>query len=273
MVISPSVYLPQSSLVLPLKTTTLPLEKAEQDVRTRPMFATGRPMGDNRSAEQIIEDNPILKNLGHQRDINRHLAYARLGDWTANNPDPIARANAAFNAAWVLNYIDTSLSASGEDRAQASGNGDLEGITSSGDARHGTPAGMWKNFTEQGYSVLRADHRLDSTSDTHVRPDGSNKDNLQWGAGEVGRGLWFIPMLSNVLVGIEKSESDFGSVIAGAKAGMDKTMNDGLGQALTGVVSGDLGAVVQGVTDMFRKSEATPEAVKAALDASRNFSD
>lgn len=172
----------------------------------------------------------------------------------------------------MLNYIDTSLSASGEDRAQASGNGDLEGITRSRDARHGTPAGMWKTFTEQGYSVLRADHRLDSTSDTHVRSDGSNKDNLQWVAGVAGRWLWPMPLVSNMLFGIERSDPDLGSIIAGAKAGMDKTMNDGLGQALTGVVSGDFGAVVQGATDMLRKNEATPETVKAVLDASRNFS-
>lgn len=267
--ISPSFHLPQSLQASP---NTLQLKNAEQDVGSKPDFATGRPEGDHRSAERIIEDNPILKRLGHQKDINRHLAYARLGDWTAQNPNADARADAAFNAARVLNYIDSSFSATGEHRQHASGNGDLEGITSSGDARHGTPAGMWKDFTEQGYGVLRADHRLDATRDAHVRADGSNKDNLQWAAGQAGKELWFVPALSNMLFGVEKSASSFDSVVAGAMAGLDKTMSDGLGQALTGAVTGDFGAVLQGSADMFRKNEATPEAVKAALDACRDFS-
>uniref|UniRef100_UPI001C0FC10F hypothetical protein n=1 Tax=Vibrio cholerae TaxID=666 RepID=UPI001C0FC10F len=67
--------------------------------------------------------------------INRPLAYKLLGDWTSNNKDPEARADAAFNAARVLNYIDTSLSADGEHRGKAHGIGVFEGITRSGDAR------------------------------------------------------------------------------------------------------------------------------------------
>lgn len=137
-----------------------------------------RPPGDRRSAEQIIDDNPILKNLGFQKDINRKLAYERLGDWTNNNPDPEARADAAYNAARVLNWIDTSLTASGKSRENQADNGDLEGITRSGDARRGTPAGMWKDFTEQGYSALRSDHRLDRNNDRHVSSKGGNYDNV-----------------------------------------------------------------------------------------------
>ncbi|OPB33651.1 hypothetical protein [Pseudomonas fluorescens] len=186
------------------------IEKPEQDVSRKPEFATGRPSGDNRIAEQIINDNPILKNLGHQKDINRPLAYKLLGDWTSNNKAPEARADAAFNAARVLNYIDTSLSADGEHRGKAHGNGDLEGITRSGDARRGTPAGMWKDFTEQGYYALRDDHRLDSTSDTHVKADGTNKDNLQWAASAAGKRTWFIPGLSNILLGIGNADQGGG---------------------------------------------------------------
>ncbi|MCF5723053.1 hypothetical protein [Pseudomonas syringae] len=254
------------------ETSATRFENAERDVRSKPDSATGRPAGDHRSADRIIDDNPILKRLGHQKDINRELAYQRLGDWTASNPNPDARADAAFNAARVLNYIDASMSATGEDRQQASGNGDLEGITSSGDARHGTPAGMWKDFTEQGYSALRADHRLDTTSDSHVTPHGTNKDNLQWAAGEAGKKLWFIPGLSNVLLEIEKSEAGLAPAIAGAKAGFDKTMNDGLSQAISGVVTGDLRAVLRGGADVVRKNEATPASVKALLDVASDFS-
>ncbi len=265
---SAAIHLPQSiQLPSALAQETNPprVENAEQDVRSKPGFATGRPPGDHRSADRIIDDNPILKRLGHQKDINRHLAYERLGDWTTNNPDSDARADAAFNAARVLNYIDASLSASGEDRKEASCNGDLEGITSSGDARHGTPAGMWKDFTEQGYGALRADHRLDTTSDSHVRSDGSNKDNLQWAAGETGRKLWFAPGLSNVLLAIGNSASGLGPALAGAKAGIDKTMSDGLSESINGIVTGDLRAVLRGGVNQLRKNDATPEFVKTLL--------
>ena len=266
--ISASTHTPQSLQsppALPPETSPPRVENAEQHVGSTPSFATGRPGRDHRSAERIIDDNPILKRLGHQKDINRELAYKRLGDWTASNPDPDARADAAFNAARVLNYIDASLSATGEDRQQASGNGDLEGITSSGDARHGTPAGMWKDFTEQGYGALRADHRLDTTSDSHVRSDGSNKDDLQWAAGEAGSKLWFAPGLSNVLLGIGNSASGLGPAIAGAKAGIDKTMDDGLSQVINGIVTGDLRGALRGGLDLVRKNEATPVSVKALL--------
>lgn len=152
--------------------------RGEKDLHFVPQENVRRPDGDRRSAEQIIEANPILKNLGYQKDINRGLAYERLGDWTENNPDPQARADAAYNAARVLNWIDTSLTARGVSRDHQAGNGDLEGITRDGDARRGTPAGMWKDFTEQGYKALRSDHRLDHNTDWHVSSRGGNYDNV-----------------------------------------------------------------------------------------------
>lgn len=241
------------------------IEKPERDVRLKPDFATGRPPTDKRTAEQIINDNPILKNLGHQKDINREQAYARLGDWTSRNQDPDARADAAFNAARVLNYIDTSLSASGEHRGTAQGNGDLEGITHSGDARRGTPAGMWKDFTEQGYTALRDDHRLDATKDSHVKRDGTNKDNLPWFAGEAGKKLWFIPGVSNALQGAANADSGFDATVSGALAGVQKTREDGFDKALAGAATGDIKAVAKGYVDTLVKNEATPASVKEAL--------
>ena len=242
------------------------IEKPEQDVSRKPEIATGRPPGDNRTAEQIINDNPILKKLGHQKDINRSLAYKLLGDWTSNNKDPDARADAAFNAARVLNYIDSSLSADGEHRGKAHGNGDLEGITRSGDARHGTPAGMWKDFTEQGYLALREHHRLDSTSDTHVRKDGTNKDNVQWAAGEAGKRTRFIPGLSNILLGIGDSEPGVIGAIKGAKAGFDKTRADGFDEALASATRGNLVGVVKRYINAVKNNEAKPNEAQSALD-------
>lgn len=155
----------------------IPNYRSERNQHFVPQQNIKRPEGDNRSAEQIINDNPILKNLGFQKDINRELAYERLGNWTDSNPDPVSRADAAFNAARVLNWIDTSLTATGKSRGKYSDNGDLEGITRSGDARRGTPAGMWKDFTEQGYGALRSDHRLDPNPSRYVTSNGTNNSN------------------------------------------------------------------------------------------------
>ena len=247
------------------------IEKPEQDVRLKPDFATGRPPNDKRTAEQIINDNPILKNLGHQKDIKREQAYARLGDWTSHNQDPDARADAAFNAARVLNYIDTSLSASGEHRGKAHDNGDLEGITHSGDARRGTPAGMWKDFTEQGYTALRDDHRLDATQDSHVKRDGTNKDNFSWLAGEAGKKLWFIPGLSNVLQGVGNADSGLEAKVSGALAGFQKTREDGFDKALAGAATGDITAAAKGYVEALVKNDATPAVVKDVMHEVSNW--
>ena len=53
--------------------------------------------------------------------------------------------------------------------SSADGRAHRAGITHDGDAGHGTEAGNWKDFVEKGYSALKGDHRLDKTSDSHVR--------------------------------------------------------------------------------------------------------
>jgi hypothetical protein len=114
------------------------------------------------------------------------------------------------------------------------GDGNIEGITRDGDARHGTEAGLVKDFAEQGYGALGADRRLPTTSDTHVKKDGSNKDNFQWFCGETGKKLWFLPGLSNVLTGIGNSEGGFLGALRGGFQGVLQTWK--------GVAEGVLGA-------------------------------
>lgn len=151
--------------------------RAEKNQHFVPREYLKRPSGDTRTAEQIINDNPILKWLDSQKDIRRdrvdkvdgkivvkqpvrenniyfEMAYNQLGDWTSSNPYPQSRADAAFNAARVLNWIDASLSATGKSRGTDANNGVLEGFTSSGYAVDGTPASMWQAFTEKGFSAL-----------------------------------------------------------------------------------------------------------------------
>lgn len=150
-----------------------------------------RPPGDTRTAEEIIDDNPVLKNLGHQKDIDREGLKKQCGDWE-HDPDPAKRADAAYRVAEVLKYIDSSKSAKGLDRGPVAGDGDIQGITKSGDARHGTEAGLLKDFAKNGYGALKADHRLDTTKDSHVRENGTNKDNFEWGFEKAMKYLKFL---------------------------------------------------------------------------------
>lgn len=162
--------------------------RGEKNQHVVPRENLQRPLGDTRSAEQIINDNPILKWLDSQRGIRRdwvgkvngkivvrqpvrenniyfEMAYRQLGDWTSSNPYPQSRADAAYNAARVLNWIDASLSAAGKTRGEDANNGVLEGFTGSGYAVAETPASMWQAFTQEGYGALSDKQWLASRED------------------------------------------------------------------------------------------------------------
>lgn len=173
---------------------------SEKDTSVRPTEENlkGRPPGDNRSAEQIIDENPVLKNLGNQKDIKREQLKERFGDWTDANKDPKSRADAAYNMACVLNNIKALNARDGSERKEVSANDKIEGITKDGDARHGTEAGVLKDIAEQGLKMLPENKQLPQTKDTHVRMDGTNKDNFQWGMGEFGKILSNIPVLKSI---------------------------------------------------------------------------
>ncbi|WP_241150699.1 hypothetical protein [Pseudomonas viridiflava] len=238
--------------------------ETEKDISDKPTEATGRPKGDTRTAEQIIDANPILKQLGNQKDIKRTEAYARIGDWTDKNTDPKSRADAAFSAAKVLNWINSSDQADGAAR-QCSGDSNLEGITHDGDARHGTEAGNWKDFVEKGYSALKGDHRLDKTSDSHVRADGSNKDNVQAFAGELGKKLWPLPGISNVLVAVGGSKGGLaGAVKAGAGAAIETSIAaaEGATDAIKRGRINPASVAFQAAAGAMSESQAAPDAVK-----------
>jgi hypothetical protein len=195
----------------------------------KPTGPTGRPEGDTRSADDIINANPALKNLGNQKDIEQDNLKKQCGDWTSANPDPKSRADAAYNAAKVLNWIDSSKNRDGEDRDSVNGgvgDGNIEGITNDGDARHGTEAGNLKDFAEQGYGALKDDHRLDQTDDTHVRKDGSNMDNFQWGCKEASKYIGFIPIIGGFLKGVGESKDGIGNgLLAGFKGAAEDTLD------------------------------------------------
>jgi len=112
-----------------------------------PLPGEGRPMGDNRSAEQIIEDNPLLKNLGNQSGVKDALRE-RVGDFEHD-------ADAAWRAAQMLNYVENYDETGKHIDGGNVGNGRIDGFTKDGEARHGTEAGRLQDFGKYGYDNLK----------------------------------------------------------------------------------------------------------------------
>ncbi len=117
----------------------------------------GRPAGDHRSAERIIEQSPVLKHFiegndhfQHDMDLKRHL-----GDWTADNPDPDSRANAAYDLDKVLHFIDNldERTLMGSDER----NGKIDGFSERGvRILHNSESDRLDQFARKGYPVLRS---------------------------------------------------------------------------------------------------------------------
>jgi hypothetical protein len=235
-----------------------------------PRATDKRPAGDNRSAAEIVNDTPVLSKLGRQKDIKFDDLCKQTGvDPKLSLTDAKQNPDAVYRLAKVLQHIDSSKSANGGDRSNkvqdGQGDGNIEGITKDGDARHGTEAGMVKDFAEKGYSSLGTDHQLPTTSDTHVKADGSNKDNFQWFAGEVGKHTWFIPGLSNVLTGIGESEGGFLGAVKGGAEGVLNTWKGAAEGVLSAVTTGKVNPAslaLGAYAGALGETEAAPDVVK-----------
>ncbi|NWC92978.1 MULTISPECIES: hypothetical protein [unclassified Pseudomonas] len=133
---------------LPL-TVPAPMSPPKGDAPSNhlPLPGEGRPMGDTRSAQQIIDDNPLLKNLGNQSGVKDKLRE-RVGDFE-HDPD------AAWRAAQVLNYVENYDETGKHIDGGSAGNGRIDGFTKDGEARHGTEAGRLQDFGKYGYDNLK----------------------------------------------------------------------------------------------------------------------
>ncbi|RKH71992.1 hypothetical protein D7X96_06480 [Corallococcus interemptor] len=251
---------------LPPSAAPAPQQSAASGV---PSANDKRPAGDNRSAAQIVDDTPVLKNLGRQKDIKFEQLCKQTGvDPKLDLKDPKQNADGVYRMAKVLEFIDSAKASTGGDRSNkvqgGVGDGNIEGITKDGDARHGTEAGMLKDFAEQGYKFLDK-HQLPTTKDTHVKADGSNKDNFQWAMGEAGKALWFVPGLSNVLTGVGNSEGGFKGVLEGAATGYLNTLKgaaEGVIGSITKGRANPAGMLFGAYTGALANTEAAPQPVK-----------
>ncbi|WP_414704207.1 type III effector HrpK domain-containing protein [Pseudomonas sp. UBA1879] len=132
-----------------------------------------RPEGDTRSAQDIIDDNPLLKNLGNQSGV-KDMLKEQVGDFE-NDPD------AAYRAGQVLDHV-VRYDENGERLAGNNvDNTSIDGFTKSGEARHGTEAGRLQDFGKDGFDSLKGklEHASDVGGDAAAREQGE-KAGIVW---------------------------------------------------------------------------------------------
>ena len=115
----------------------------------------GRPVGDHRSAERIIEGSPVtrhfLEGFDHY-EVGDDLKK-QVGDWTEANPDPEARANAAYDLDKVLRFIDNVDDSTLKGSARFTGK--IDGFSNYGyKVRNNSEARLLSEFSRKGYSAL-----------------------------------------------------------------------------------------------------------------------
>ncbi|GGJ85883.1 hypothetical protein [Pseudomonas matsuisoli] len=114
-----------------------------------------RPENDKRTAQEIIDGDPLLKNLGNQSGI-KDMLKDRVGDFEND-------ADAAFRATQVLEHIETH-DADGKTVSSGDvGNGSIDGMTKGGEAKHGTEAGRLQDFGKYGFSSLKGPEQTDES--------------------------------------------------------------------------------------------------------------
>ncbi|MFE0756803.1 type III effector HrpK domain-containing protein [Inquilinus sp. NPDC058860] len=133
-----------------------------------------RPEGDKRSAQDIIDDTPLLRGLGNQSGV-RDMLEDRVGG------DIDTDADAAFRAAQVLDHVETFDENGNRIAGNDIDNGRIDGFTKGGDARHGTEAGRLQDFGKYGFSNLKGELQdLASVGDDPEARAQAEKVGLKW---------------------------------------------------------------------------------------------
>jgi hypothetical protein len=143
-----------------------------------------RPEDDKRSAQQIIDDSPLLKNLGNQgnddadgdgnADGVKDMLRKRVGDFE-HDPD------AAYRAVQVLDHVEQFDETGNRIAGNDVGNGSIDGFTRSGDARNGTEAGRLQDFGKYGFSNLKGElNHVSSAGDDQQARAEAEKLGIQW---------------------------------------------------------------------------------------------
>ncbi|MCF7530716.1 hypothetical protein [Pseudomonas petrae] len=112
-----------------------------------------------------------------------------------------------------------------------------------------------------GHSAAGGDSARTQTRDAPVAEKGSDKSGLTSAAGEVGKALWMVPGLSNVLTGIGDSDGSIGGMIKGGVEGAVDTAKGAAEGMIRG--GGNPAAMLAGAyAGALSESKAAPEEVR-----------
>ncbi|WP_136682543.1 hypothetical protein [Falsirhodobacter xinxiangensis] len=135
-----------------------------------------RPEGDTRSAEEIINGDPLLKNLGNQSDV-KDMLKEQVGDFETD-------ADAAFRASQVLKHIET-YDATGNSTGNTS-DGKINGFTKSGEAENNTEAGRLQDFGKYGFKALKGEMADTITPEMDAKAEKARADAVNAAREEAG---------------------------------------------------------------------------------------
>lgn len=132
-----------------------------------------RPEGDDRSAQDIIDGDPLLKNLGNQSQV-KDMLKERVGDFEND-------ADAAYRASQVLQHVEQLDGDGNKIVGGDRGNSSIDGFTSSDEARHGTEAGRLQDFGKDGFSALKGKmENPDTVGDNKEAREAAEKAGIKW---------------------------------------------------------------------------------------------
>ncbi|MEQ7921718.1 type III effector HrpK domain-containing protein [Xanthomonas sp. WHRI 1810A] len=131
------------------------------------------PQDDQRSTQQIIDDSPLLKNLGNQSDVKEKLKD-RVGDFDTDR-------DAAYRATQVLEHIEQLDEGGNRVAGKDVNNGRVDGFTSHHEARHGTEAGRLQDFGKYGFDNLEGKLKdVSEVADDPVAREKAEALGIQW---------------------------------------------------------------------------------------------
>lgn len=106
-----------------------------------------RQESDKRSAKDIIQDSKVLSELDNESGT-RDMLKDRVGDFERD-------ADAAYRAVQVLEHIERFDGDGKQIVGGKVGDGDIDGFSSSKEARNNTEAGRLQNFGKNGFDSLK----------------------------------------------------------------------------------------------------------------------
>ncbi|WP_288377746.1 type III effector HrpK domain-containing protein [uncultured Pseudomonas sp.] len=124
-----------------------------------------RPENDKRTAQEIIDDSPLLNKLGNQGGV-KDMLKERVGDFEND-------ADAAYRASQVLDHV-VRFDENGERLAGKDvNNTSIDGFTKDREARHGTEAGRLQDFGKYGFDSLKGElqHPGNVSDDSKAREE------------------------------------------------------------------------------------------------------